>query len=121
MPTTLTLTGSTPVACCAPLVRAPLSAEAATALAATLKAVADPARLRLLSLVAAHEGGEACVCDLTEPLGLSQPTVSHHLKKLVDAGLLEREQRGRWAYYSLNPDATRRLAAVADLTRGGCC
>ncbi|WP_380165076.1 ArsR/SmtB family transcription factor [Jannaschia sp. R86511] len=103
-------------ACCAPLVRAPLGAEDAAALARTLKAVADPARLRLLSLVAAHDGGEACVCDLTEPLGLSQPTVSHHLKVLVDAGLLTREKRGVWAYFTLVPDA---LDAVADVLRTG--
>ena len=79
-------------ACCAPLVGQPLTASEATHLARTLKAIADPARLRLLSLVAAHENGEACVCDLTEPLGLSQPTVSHHLKVLVDAGLLSRDK-----------------------------
>ena len=106
--------------CCAPLVRAPLSAEDAVAVTATLKAIADPARLRLLSLVAAHEGGEACVCDLIEPLGLSQPTVSHHLKKLTEAGLLEREQRGRWAYFSLRPDAVETLAAVVDLKGAWC-
>jgi len=99
-------------ACCAPLVREPLSADAAAALARTLKAVADPARLRLLSMVAAHEGGEACVCDLTEPLGLSQPTVSHHLKVLVDAGLLARDKRGVWAYYRLVPGALDHLAGV---------
>ena len=99
-------------ACCAPLVRAPLSAETAATLATTLKAIADPARLRLLSLVAAHEGGEACVCDLIEPLGLSQPTVSHHLKVLVDAGLLAREKRGVWAYFTLVPGALDSLAAV---------
>ncbi len=88
----------------------PLTAEAAERLALTLKALAEPTRLRLLSLVAAHEGREACVCDLIEPVGLSQPTVSHHLKVLVDAGLLEREKRGVWAYYRLVPD---RLADVA--------
>jgi ArsR family transcriptional regulator len=98
--------------CCAPLVRAPLSAGDAVTLAATLKAIAEPARLRLLSMVAAHEGGEACVCDLTEPLGLSQPTVSHHLKVLVDAGLLTREKRGVWAYFTLVPGALDALAAV---------
>lgn len=98
--------------CCAPLVREPLSAQDAAAFARTLKAIADPARLRLLSLVAAHEGGEACVCDLTEPLGLSQPTVSHHLRVLVDAGLLTREKRGVWAYFTLVPGA---LDAVADV------
>ena len=111
MTRTLPLTPSAAV-CCAPLVREPLGAEAAAVLARTLKAVADPARLRLLSLVASHEGGEACVCDLTEPLGLSQPTVSHHLKVLVDAGLLTREKRGVWAYFTLVPDA---LDAVADV------
>jgi ArsR family transcriptional regulator, arsenate/arsenite/antimonite-responsive transcriptional repressor len=98
--------------CCAPLTRAPLSTEDAAALAVTLKAIADPARLRLLSMVAAHEGGEACVCDLTDPLGLSQPTVSHHLKVLVDAGLLTREKRGVWAYFTLVPGALDSLAAV---------
>ena len=99
-------------ACCAPLVRRPLSAEEAADLSRALKAIADPARLRLLSLVAAHDGGEACVCDLTEPLGLSQPTVSHHLKVLVDAGLLSRDKRGVWAYYALVPGALDALAGV---------
>ncbi|WP_432497583.1 ArsR/SmtB family transcription factor [Kineococcus gypseus] len=97
---------------CAPLTREPLSAEAAATLARRLKALADPARLRLLSLVAAHEGGEACACDLTEPLGLSQPTVSHHLKVLVEAGLLTRDKRGVWAYFALVPGALDALAAV---------
>jgi ArsR family transcriptional regulator len=78
-------------------------AEDAATLAATLKALADPARLRLLSLIAAHEGGAACVCELIEPLGLSQPTVSHHLKVLVDAGLLTRGKRGVGAYFTLEP------------------
>jgi ArsR family transcriptional regulator, arsenate/arsenite/antimonite-responsive transcriptional repressor len=87
-------------------------AEDAATLAATLKALADPARLRLLSLIAAHEGGAACVCELIEPLGLSQPTVSHHLKVLVDAGLLAREKRGVWAYFTLVPGALDSLAAV---------
>jgi ArsR family transcriptional regulator len=99
-------------ACCAPLAREPLGAEDAVALARTLKAIADPARLRLLSMVAAHEGGEACACDLIEPLGLSQPTVSHHLKVLVEAGLLTRDKRGVWAYYALVPGALDRLAGV---------
>ncbi len=89
-----------------------LTAEQADALARTLKAIADPARLRLLSLVAAHAGGEACVCDLTDPVGLSQPTVSHHLKVLVEAGLLSRDKRGVWAYYALVPGALDALAAV---------
>lgn len=100
------------VACCAPLLREPLSAGAAEELAHSLKALADPARLRLLSMVAAHDGGEACVCDLTGPLGLTQPTVSHHLKVLVDAGLLTRDKRGVWAYYAIVPDALDSLAAV---------
>ncbi|WP_369054256.1 ArsR/SmtB family transcription factor [Kineococcus terrestris] len=110
--TTLPLAPSAELACCAPLTREPLGAEDAVRLARTLKAVADPARLRLLSLVSAHEGGEACVCDLTEPLGLSQPTVSHHLKVLVEAGLLTRDKRGVWAYYAVVPQALDALAAV---------
>jgi ArsR family transcriptional regulator len=100
------------IACCVPLVREPLTASAATDLARTLKAIADPARLRLLSMIAAHEGGEACVCDLIEPLGLTQPTVSHHLKVLVDAGLLTRDKRGVWAYFTLVPGALDSLAEV---------
>lgn len=96
--------------CCAPPLREALAAEGAEKLAKTLKAIADPARLRLISMVAAHEDAEACVCDLTEPLGLSQPTVSHHLKVLVDAGLLTRDKRGTWAYYRLVPGALDALA-----------
>lgn len=92
-------------ACCAPLTRATISADNAESLARTLKAIADPARLRLISMVAAHEDSEACVCDLTEPLGLGQPTVSHHLKVLVDAGIFTRDKRGTWAYYKLVPGA----------------
>ncbi len=97
--------------CCAPLSEAPLSSADAEQLARILKALADPARLRLLSLIQAAPGCEACVCNLTEPLGLAQPTVSHHLKVLNDAGLLERERRGTWAYYRLVPE---QLAAVRD-------
>ena len=116
------MTRSTPLplldaACCVPLVREPLTAAAATGLARTLKAIADPARLRLLSMIAAHEGGEACVCDLTEPLGLSQPTVSHHLKVLVDAGLLNRDKRGVWAYFTLVPEALDKVADVLSSTQ----
>ena len=81
-------------------------------LAHLLKALADPTRLRLVSMVAAHEGGEACVCDLTEPLGLTQPTISHHLKILVDAGIFTRDKRGVWAYYALRPAALAALAEV---------
>lgn len=97
-------------ACCAPLTREAIDAVNAEALARSLKAIADPARLRLVSMVAAHEDNEACVCDLTEPLGLSQPTVSHHLKILVDAGILSRDKRGTWAYYRLVPGALDSLA-----------
>lgn len=96
--------------CCAPLVRDAADPETARDLARVFKALGDPTRVQLLSIVAAHDGGEACVCDLTEPVGLAQPTVSHHLKILVDAGLLHREQRGRWAYYSLVPGALGQLA-----------
>ena len=101
-----------PETCATSLVATPIDADEAVDLARTLKAVADPARLRLLSIIASHEGGEACVCDLNEPLGLSQPTVSHHLKVLVKAGLLERDQRGVWAFYSVVPE---RLDALADM------
>ncbi|MCU1408546.1 MAG: transcriptional regulator [Microbacteriaceae bacterium] len=99
-------------ACCAPLTRQPLDAAQAEELSRTLKAIADPARLRLLSIVAASAGQEACVCDLTEPVGLSQPTVSHHLKVLTDAGFLSRTKRGTWAYYALVPGALDSLASV---------
>jgi ArsR family transcriptional regulator len=103
--------------CCTPLLREPISARQAAELAGLLKALADPARLRLVSMVAAHEGGEACVCDLTEPLGLTQPTVSHHLKVLVDAGIFAREKRGVWAYYSLVPGAMDALSAMLSTAR----
>jgi ArsR family transcriptional regulator len=99
-------------ACCAPLTREPLDRHNAEDLARSLKALADPARLRLISMVAAHVGAEACVCDLTEPLGLSQPTVSHHLKVLVDAGMLTRSKRGTWAYYRLVPGALDSVARL---------
>ena len=112
MTTVLPVLETTSDICCAPIVRDAMSAENATALAAKFKAIGDPTRLRLLSLVAAHEGAEACVCDLTEPVNLSQPTVSHHLKVLVEAGLLSRSKRGTWSYYALVPGA---LDALADL------
>jgi ArsR family transcriptional regulator len=99
-------------ACCSPVVRQVLQPAEAEALAVSLKSIADPVRLRLISLVAAHQDGEACVCDLTEPVGLSQPTVSHHLKILVDAGVLAREQRGKWAYYTLVPDSLGGIARL---------
>ena len=107
----LVLTPVAPAACCTPTAAPTISEPDAVALATTLKALADPARLRLLSIIAAHEGGDACVCDLTEQVGLSQPTVSHHLKVLVDAGLLTREKRGVWAHYSLVPGALDAITA----------
>jgi ArsR family transcriptional regulator, arsenate/arsenite/antimonite-responsive transcriptional repressor len=103
-----------PAACCAPLAAPSMTDEQVVATAALFKALADPQRVRIVNLLAGASE-PACVCDLTEPLGIGQPTVSHHLKKLVTAGLLDREQRGTWAYYSLNRDAMRRLADVADL------
>jgi len=98
--------------CCTPLLREPLTAGQAADLAFILKALADPTRLRLVSMVAAHEGGEACVCDLTDPLGLTQPTISHHLKVLVDAGIFTRDQRGKWAYHALVPGALDAVSAA---------
>ena len=105
---------STP-ACGGTLVREPMTATDADALAATLKALADPARLRLLSIVASSTDQEACVCDLTEPVGLSQPTVSHHLKVLTNAGFLTRTRRGTWAYYRLVPGALASIAGSLDV------
>ncbi len=99
-------------ACCAPLTREPISASEAEQLAAQLKAISDPARLRLISMVAAHADQEACVCDLTEPLGLSQGTVSHHLRVLVEAGIFTRDKRGTWAYYRLVPGKLDSIASV---------
>ena len=95
-----------------PVSTEPITAGQAADLARLLKALADPTRLRLVSMVAAHEGGEACVCDLTEPLGLTQPTISHHLKILVDAGIFTRDKRGVWAYYALVPSTMNALSAV---------
>lgn len=102
--------------CCAPLLREPITAGQAADLARLLKALADPTRLRLVSMVAAHEDGEACVCDLTAPLGLTQPTISHHLKILVEAGIFTRDKRGVWAYYALVPSALSALSAVLQPT-----
>ena len=103
--------------CCPPLAAAPLSEGDADVLAGRLKALAEPARLRLMSLVLAAPTGETCICDLTEVVGLSQPTVSHHMRVLVESGLLEREKRGRWAFFRPVPGALDALAAV--LTAGG--
>tara|TARA_R110002020_G_scaffold239916_2_gene452464 strand:- start:415 stop:792 length:378 start_codon:yes stop_codon:yes gene_type:complete len=110
--TDVSVTDVSAPACGTALVREPLDADQAIALAHTMKALADPARLRLLSIVAASEGAEACVCDLTEPVGLSQPTVSHHLKVLTEAGFLTRSKRGTWAYYGLVPGALDRVSRL---------
>jgi ArsR family transcriptional regulator len=99
-------------ACCAPPAGAALDVAGAERLAAVLKVLAEPTRLRLLSLVAAQQGGEECICNLTDLVGVSQPTVSHHMKLLVDAGLLEREQRGKWAYYRLVPGGLDALTGL---------
>ena len=103
------------VACCSPLVREPLSREQAEAISPLIKALADPVRLRLLSLVASHANGEACVCDLQHAFDLSQPTISHHLKVLHEVGLLDRSKRGVWVYYAVRGEA---LASVAALLGG---
>lgn len=108
------------VDCCPPL-HDPLDEDDAVELAALLKAVADPARLRLLSIIGSADDGWACACDLHEPLGRSQPTVSHHLSTLVKAGLLEREQRGKWAWFRVRTDRLDQLrdalAVAASVTR----
>src|SRR6266699_3231705 len=101
-----------PAACCPPLSQEPLSAEQTAQVAPMLKALADPVRLRLMSLVASHPGGEACVCDLNGAFDLTQPTISHHLKVLHDAGLLDREKRGVWVYYRARTQALASLGAL---------
>ena len=112
----LTLTAVEAVACCSPLSREPISEDAAERIAPLLKALADPVRLRLMSLVASHEGGEACVCDLNDAFDLTQPTISHHLKVLHEAGLLDREKRGVWVYYRASSAALRGLADLIGST-----
>ena len=106
------------LACCPPLAREPMSEQDATRVAPLLKALADPVRLRLLSMVLSHEGGEACVCDLNDAFDLSQPTISHHLKVLHAAGLLDREKRGVWVYYQARPEAMTALASLFDAVGG---
>ena len=103
-----------PDACCAPgaLLREPLSAAEATDMAVKLKALADPVRLRLFSAIASREGGEACVCDISDAVEVSQPTVSHHLKVLRDAGLLTSQRRASWVYYTVVPQALACLAVL---------
>lgn len=112
--TTLLPLASVPDAGCCTSGSAGLDADQAASVARTLKALADPARARLLSIVAAAPGGDACICDLTEPVGLSQPTVSHHMRLLAEAGLVTREQRGRWAHYAVAPGAREALHAAVD-------
>ncbi|MET9584099.1 metalloregulator ArsR/SmtB family transcription factor [Streptomyces sp. NPDC006539] len=98
--------------CCSPMVREPLGEGDAIDLARMFKALSDPVRLRLLSLIASHEGGEACVCDLTGPFDVSQPTISHHLKVLREAGLVGSERRATWVYYWVLPTALARLSSL---------
>ena len=110
----------TTIACCAPLTGPVLSDEEAAATARLFGALGEPSRVRLVNLLV-DAGQPVCVCELTEPLGLAQATVSHHLKRLTDSGLLDREERGKWAYYSINAQAMSRLASLVDLsTEGGC-
>jgi ArsR family transcriptional regulator, arsenate/arsenite/antimonite-responsive transcriptional repressor len=112
MPKTLELTPVETVACCSPLTSQPITLEQAERIAPLVKALADPVRLRLLSLIASHAGQEACVCDLNDAFELSQPTISHHLKLLHGSGLLEREKRGVWVYYRVNKAALGDLSAL---------
>jgi ArsR family transcriptional regulator len=115
---------SAALACCSPLSGEPMSAEQAERVSPLLKALGDPVRLRLMSMVLSHEGGEACVCDLTPGFDLSQPTISHHLKVLHDAGLLGREKRGVWVYYQARPEAMQAvmsLFATVGSTVGAAC
>ena len=99
-------------ACAIPLVGEPLSADAAAGLARVFKALGDPVRLRLVSMIGAHQGGEVCVCELTTAFDLTQPTISHHLKVLRDAGIIDSERRGTWVYYWLVPAALERMSAL---------
>lgn len=112
--TTLPVLDISLAACCSPLTGGVLGEDAAERLARVFRALGDRHRVRLLSMIAAADGGEACICDLTAPLGLTQSTVSHHMKQLTDAGLTSREQRGKWAYYRIEPAA---MAALSDVLR----
>jgi ArsR family transcriptional regulator, arsenate/arsenite/antimonite-responsive transcriptional repressor len=111
-------TSTETIGACVPLNAELMSEGEAVATAHLFKALADPARIRIVNRLATSRGEPVCVCHLIEPLGLSQPTVSHHLKRLLDAGLVDREQRGRWAYFSLKSEAVEKLASVADLKAG---
>ncbi len=116
IPPPLIVTPEDALACCIPLEREPMSLEHAVRVAPLLKAMADPVRLRLMSLVLAHEGAEACVCDLLPAFELSQPTISHHLKVLHDVGLLDREKRGVWVFYRVRPAALAAISALFTTT-----
>jgi ArsR family transcriptional regulator len=98
--------------CCSPLMRQPLTEDQSVDLARVFKALGDPVRLRLLSLIASHGGGEACVCDLTDAFDLTGPTISHHLKVLREAGIIDGERRGTWVYYRVQPTVLRTLSSV---------
>ncbi|MFJ7207001.1 ArsR/SmtB family transcription factor [Streptomyces sp. NPDC098789] len=111
----LPVLGQDDAVCCTPMVREPLGEEAAADLSRMFKALSDPIRLRLLSLIASYEGGEACVCDLTGPFDVSQPTISHHLKVLREAGLVGSERRGTWVYYWVVPRALAQLSALLQI------
>ncbi|MET7379963.1 metalloregulator ArsR/SmtB family transcription factor [Streptomyces sp. NPDC005526] len=111
LPPTAPAPGQAAVACCPPLTERPFSAEEAERAARMFKALGDPVRLRLFSAVASHEGGEACVCDISD-VGVSQPTVSHHLKKLKEAGLLTSERRGTWVYYRVEPSVLATMGSL---------
>src|SRR4051812_16666656 len=113
------MTSTLPIACCAPLSAPSLDDDEAAATAELFRALGDPARVKIVNLLATSSE-PVCVCELIVPLGLSQPTVSHHLKRLTDAGLLDREQRGKWAFFSINAEAAGTLAGLVDI-RGGCC
>ncbi|MFX1787232.1 ArsR/SmtB family transcription factor [Prescottella equi] len=112
-------------ACCSPITREPLTSDWASDLARMFKAIGDPVRLRMLSLIASHENGESCVCDISPAFELSQPTISHHLKVLREAGLLDCERRGTWVYYRVIPSALAQLSAVlsseAGVVEGSAC
>lgn len=111
------MTDVTALACeVTPLARQPLTPQVATELAAVFKALSDPVRLRLLSLVASHTGREACVCDISDGFDVTQPTISHHLKVLREAGLLSSERRGSWVYYRVEPAALQQLSTLLDIT-----
>jgi ArsR family transcriptional regulator, arsenate/arsenite/antimonite-responsive transcriptional repressor len=106
------VTGPAGECCGSPLTSEPLTAAEAGEMSVLLKAIADPARLRLVSLIACHEGGEACVCELTGAFDLTAPTISHHLRVLREAGLISSERRGTWVYYRTNPHVLARLSAL---------